>query len=238
MKAILALILGVTVAVGTSCGGSGGTNDASGSKAERDIEANAQEHAESINLVLADLPEGWRASTDELDTAAQERFRSCLGSDYSGATIIGEANSKEFEHEDTAAASSSATVFESAEQAAHALTEAARGFESGSAEACFRSYVEDRLAEQNDVAVDDVDVGKLKVAAPEGVHETRAWQVAIKFSVPGLTTTGYFDLVLLRQSDSVADLNASDLVSPFDSDFRNALLQTLAGRLSATPADE
>jgi hypothetical protein len=148
MNVVLALLLGVTVALGTSCGGGGGTSDASGNEAKRTIEANAQERAESINLVLADFPEGWRVSLAERDKAAQERLRRCVGSDYSGATIIGEADSKEFAHEDTTEASSSATVFESAEQA------------------------------------------------------------------------------------------TSDLVSPFDSELRNELLQTLAGRLSASPADE
>jgi hypothetical protein len=47
MNVVLALLLGVTVALGTSCGGGAGTSDASGNEAKRTIEANAQERAES-----------------------------------------------------------------------------------------------------------------------------------------------------------------------------------------------
>jgi hypothetical protein len=237
MKVVIALVLGMSAALGTSCAGDS-TNADSGSEADRAIEANAQERAESMILVLTDLPEGWRASTAEKDTAVEEEFRRCVGSDYSGATIIGEADSKDFARGDTTEASSSATVFGSAEQAADAFAELAKKLESGSAEDCVRSSIEDMLAEEDvDAAVDDVEVGELNVAAPEGVDETRAWQVAITLTVPGLTTTGYIDLVALREGDSVADLDTSDLVRPFDEDLRNQLVQTLAGRL-ATTADE
>ncbi len=64
---------------------------------KRAIEPEAQQRAESIVLTLSDFPDGWQAEADTAeDDADQEAFNECVGADYSGLTIIGEAHSDDF----------------------------------------------------------------------------------------------------------------------------------------------
>jgi hypothetical protein len=195
-------------------------------------------------LLLSDFPEGWRASASENDESSQEKFRKCLGVDYSGSTKIGEADSKDFAIEDTTEASSSSQIYEDAQQASDAVEELASGMEGPNAERCFKELAEETLSgnDTKDVSIDNVDIGELNVQAPESVEETRAWQVVITFTVKAgdgeLSPSAYIDLTTLRQGEAISELRTSDVLSPFDSDLRNQLVETLASRMTPFPANE
>ena len=122
---------------------------------------------------------------------------------------------------------------------------ASEGMSSTKAEDCFRKEIEKAFAEGKDtkgVKLGDVSVGELNVTAPESVAETKAWQLALDIEVTsgdlkGESITAYLDLVALREGDSIATLSAQDVLSPFDSDLRNQLLETLAA-MTAQPSSE
>jgi hypothetical protein len=146
----IALLYGLAlVLAATGCGGNGGGGDAKATKAQRDIQPDAQQQAESMVLLLSDFPEGWRASASESDESGDEKFRKCLGVDYSGGTKIGEADSKDFAIEDTTKASSSSQIYKDAQQATDAVEEVASGMEGPNAERCYKDLVEETLTEND-----------------------------------------------------------------------------------------
>ena len=73
------------------------------------------ERAEAMVLQLSDFPTGWRGSAPE--EADREGFRTCVGTDLSGFTKIGEAESQDFATGDSTSASSEAIVYTDEEQA-------------------------------------------------------------------------------------------------------------------------
>jgi hypothetical protein len=66
---------------------------------------------------FADFPDGRRveepAKEDTADTENDEAFAECIGADYSGFTMIGDAEPDDFAMGETAVVSSDAQVFES-----------------------------------------------------------------------------------------------------------------------------
>jgi hypothetical protein len=224
IRALVAIVLAVSLAA-TACGGDDGA--AKGSRAKRAIQANAQQRAESMVLELPDFPNGWRASPPEQEAAGAENFRMCLGADYSALTIIGEANS-DFELASTQA-SSTATVFADEGQPEDAIGKLADGMGSGAAADCFRDLIE----EANGLTeVDDVDVAELGLTTPSGIAETKAWQIAISFHLKsGPEARAYLQFVTLREGDSLATVQTSNLLRPFDPELRDRLVEALAGRL-------
>jgi hypothetical protein len=74
------------------------------------------------------------------------------------------------------------------------------------------------------------------------VEETRAWQVVVTFTVKAgdgeISPSAYIDLTALRQGEAISELSTSDVLTPFDSDLRNQLLETLASRMTPLPANE
>ncbi|HEV8602779.1 MAG TPA: hypothetical protein VGQ68_05200 [Gaiellaceae bacterium] len=232
------LVLAVAVAAGSACGGDG-NGAAEGTRAKRAIQTEAQKRAESMVLELSDFPDGWRASPSENEeTEDMDRFRKCLGSDYSALTIIGEADSKDFANEDTTEASSDATVFASEGQAEEAIKEVSDGMQGDAAEDCFRDLIAPAVKKESpELEVGDVDIGELRLTAPRDITETRAWQIAVSLEVKsgearGSSATVYLDLMTLREGDSLATVKTQDVVTPFNSESRNKLLQALAGRMS------
>jgi hypothetical protein len=232
----MAAFVAIAVAASAGCGGDG-ESAAKGTRAKRAIQTEAQARAESMVLELSDFPEGWRASAPDKDAAAEDRFRDCLGSDYSALTLIGDAESKDFAKEE-ATISSDATVFASEEQAEEAGKEISDGMEGKGAEDCFRDVVEKSIKQESpETEIDEVDVGELSFAAPGDIAEARAWQIAVSFHVKsgaakGLTPTAYIDFVVLREGDSLASLRSSDVLSPFDSELRDMLLRAVASRMA------
>jgi hypothetical protein len=163
--------------------------------------------------------------------------------DFSDTTITGEADSKDFAVQETREASSQSTIFSSEKEASNNLRALAEGMDGSAGERCFRELTEETLAEDEEtregVSVDEVDVGELNVAAPADLDETKAWQIAVSFTVEiaDLSTTGYIDWVVLQEGEAITELMTSDLQSPFDAELRSQLLKTLAGRLIESPAE-
>jgi hypothetical protein len=231
-----AVLVVLVVCAGAGCGG--GDDGDEGTAAGRSIKAEAQERAESIVLKLSDFPDGWRASPSEQDTAAQEDFRRCVGLDYSEWTLHGAAESKDFAKE-SAEVSSAASVFASEAQAQAALSEFENGMGTTQAEDCVRDLMEQALKEEenaDEFEVGEIDVGQLSITGP-AVEDTSAWQIAVRFDVTsgvaeGLSPTAYLDLVNLRDGEALTIMTTSDVLTPFDSELRDELLQTLASRMS------
>jgi hypothetical protein len=230
-----------TIAVliaGTGCGGSDGSEGGDGGDDERsavrDIQPEAQEQAEAIVLELSDFPNGWRASpSEEVDDRISE-FRECMGVDFSGVTITGEAKSQDFAMGESAQASSEARVLETDQDAADAVTEFARGMASDVAEDCVTDLIVRAFQEQDadeDIEIGEVDVGELSFTPPD-IEEGRAWQIAVPIEVQGLSPTVYLDFVMLREGDAVAQLETEDVSDPFDPALRDDLLEALAARMS------
>jgi hypothetical protein len=123
---ILTVVPASTLAfLATGCGDSDGDGDGDGGSGDegapvRDIQPQAQQRAESIVLELSDFPNGWRASPAEDTQDRADEFRECLGADYSGSTINGEAESQNFAMGENAQAQSDSTVFESEQDAVDA----------------------------------------------------------------------------------------------------------------------
>jgi hypothetical protein len=74
------------------------------------------------------------------------------------------------------------------------------------------------------------------------VEETRALQVVVTFTVKAgdgeLSPSAYIDLTALCEGEAISELTTSDVLTPFDSDLRNQLLETLASRMTPLPANE
>jgi hypothetical protein len=229
----------VTGLSGLALSACGGGEDGKGTAANRAIEAKAQERARSIVLKLSDFPDYWRGSRHEMEPAAEERLRVCLGVNYSALTRIGDAYSDDFDVEGgTARAQSTAAVYESEQQAADAFEEGSRGMDSAAAEDCFHEIARQGVAQQKkgpDVVVEKVKVKRLSLR-PSDVDEARRWLVVISTRITsgpakGITPAVYINEVALREGDVVASVDATD-VAPFDSKLLNSLLGAIAGRLS------
>ena len=223
-----------------ACGGSDGAGDGGGgddTASERAIEPEAQERAESIVLKLADFPDGWRASApEEEDSAADEEFNKCIGTDFSGLTEIGDANSQDFATGDSTEASSEATIFKSDQQAEDGMSELAAGMSGSAVEDCFQDLIEEALRGEKGFKLGEVDIGELSLTTPD-VEEAKAWQIVIPVEITsgaaeGLSANVYIELVALREGDAAATMTTLDVLTEFDPELRNQLVQTVAGRMS------
>jgi hypothetical protein len=230
----LACIGGVSLALAAACGG-GDEGDAT--KAERAIQPEAQNRAESIVLKLSDFPDGWRASSPEdEDEREAESFRKCLGADYSGFTLIGDADSSDFAMGETAEASSEAQVFESEKEAVDALEAFSDGMQSEGIDECMSELLTGEV--DPDFEVGDVAAGELSFTPPAGVEDARAWQIAIPIEgksggeSEGVSVTGYIDLIFLREGDAIGSVQTVDVLSPFDPQIRDELVDAVAGRMN------
>jgi hypothetical protein len=231
------LAIAALLAGSVACGG--GDDDGTGeggSTARREIQAEAQERAESLNLTLSDFPDGWRMSEADEDEEDDEddEFLACVGIDLAAITIIGDANSDDFARGETAEVSSESSVFKSEQMATDALAEAAAGYEREEADACLNELIPDPGAEFD---FGELEMGPLSFTPPSGVDEAQAWQIAIPIEgapgkgQEGVAVTLYADMVALREGDAIVLVQAFDLFSPFNTQLRDLLLKTIAGRM-------
>jgi hypothetical protein len=231
-----ALAAGLVLAVASACGGSNGDDTASG----RAIEPEAQQRAESINLTLADFPNGWRASAPEANNSGQNKFNKCIGADYSGLTKIGEAGSKDFATGDSTEASSQVVIFKDEQQAKNAMSKLSEAMGGAAAEDCFHDLIDEAMKKEgsNGFKVGDVDAGELSFTAPD-VEEAKAWQIVVPVEITsgvgeGLSPNAYIELMMLRDDGTTAALKTSDVLTEFDRELRDRLAQTLANRMTDT----
>jgi hypothetical protein len=124
---MLAAALVVVLTIGSACGGNGSDETASA----RAIEPEAQQRAESVNLTLADFPDGWRVAAPESDDdTGREVFNECISVDDSGLTRIGDAESQDFFAPGGQAeqARSAVVIFDEEQQAGDAMSKYSEGF--------------------------------------------------------------------------------------------------------------
>jgi hypothetical protein len=230
-------LAGVVFAVAAACGGNG---NGDGTAAQRSIEPEAQERAESLGLKLSDFPNGWRASAPEKDPAGREKFNKCIGVDYSEVTLVGEADSQDFAKE-SAEANSDVGIYESDQQAEDALSEYSGGLGSGATEDCFQDFVEKAMKEEGtskeDVKLGEVDIGELSFTPPSDIDEAKAWQIAIPVEIrsgtfKGISADVYLDYVTLREGDTVAIVSTQDVLDEFDTELRDKLVEAVATRMT------
>ena len=188
--------------------------------------------AGSAGLQLSDFPDGWRASApeDEGDEESAE-FRECLGVDYSDVTIIGEATSDDFAM-GSAEATSDVAIYETETEATTALEELSAGLQSESATDCVTDLMKENV--ESGVEIGDVELGELSFTPPTGVDEAHAYQLAVSAeSQPadeGMSATVYFDIIDLREGDLVSRIQTVDVLSEFDPELRDQLVEAVAGR--------
>jgi hypothetical protein len=244
MVAVAAALV-VVLTVGSACGGNGSDETASA----RAIEPEAQQRAESINLTLADFPDGWRVSAAESDDdTGREVFNECIGVDYSGLTRIGDAESQDFFAQGGQAeqASSAVVIFDDEQQAGDAMSKYSEGFGGSAAADCFQDVIERAVRAEGDnegfegFKFGEVDIGELSFTPPD-VDEAQAWQIVIPLESTsgageGLEPNFYLELVLLREGDTTARLLTQDVLTEFDRDLREKLIQTLADRMAQAAA--
>jgi hypothetical protein len=231
MRVAVAPALAV-VAVASGCGGGGDSNSGA---AKRTIAPDAQAQAKAINLRLSDFPDGWRASTPDEDTAGQKKFRKCIGADYSGVTITGEATSKDFAQGESAEASSKGQITKTPAQAEDGMRQLATGLAAPGTKDCVR----DAIGSTPGYKVGDIDVGKLKATPPANVDEAQAWEIVVPVEISsgatkGLSASVYIDLVYMRKDNIVGSVSTVDVLSPLDEALRAHLVRTVARRMSAS----
>ena len=234
--AVLALIV-LLVAAG-ACGGDDDEGEATASGTA--IEPEAQQRAESIDLTLVDLPDGWRVAAPESDDdTGREVFNECISVDYSGLTRTGDAESQDFFAQGGQAeqqASSAVVIFDDEQQAGDAMSKYSEGFGGSAAENCFQDVIERTNKGFEAFKLGEADIGELSFTPPD-VDEAQAWQIVIPVGFPSEAGEGpepnlYLELVLLREGDTTARLLTQHLQTEFDRDLRDKLIQTLADRMS------
>jgi hypothetical protein len=230
-------LAGAVFAMGAACGGNdNGAETAAG----RALEPEAQQRAESINLALADLPNGWRASAPETDDSGRDEFNRCVGVDYSGLTRIGDAESPDFAMGDAEKVGSQVVIFQHEQQAKDAMSQLAKGLGGADAEECFEDLIEETVAEEGSgddrSELGEVDIGEFSFTPP-AVDEAKAWQIVIPVEITsgigeGLDPNVYLEIVTLREGDTIVDLATEDVATEFDRELRDKLVRTLARRVS------
>jgi hypothetical protein len=196
-------------------------------------------------LQLSDFPEGWRASSPEPADVRQDEVNTCIGLDYSGITITGEAASQEFAMGESAEIDSETRVYASTQEAETASQKYLAAFaDDATVEDCFRDVLEQALGEQGDAEVGlkigELDLGELSFTPPPGIEESKAWQIEVPFEITsgefeGASETLYLEQVVLRQGDVRAIVRTQDEGSPFDAALRDELVRAVASRMQASP---
>jgi hypothetical protein len=172
------------------------------------------------------------------DESGRDKFNECIGVDYSELTRIGDAESQDFA-KDSAEATSDVVIFEDDQQAVDALSEHSDGLSGTTAEDCFQDLVEEAVKEEGnegDIKLGEIDIGELSFTPPD-VDEAKAWQIEMPVEITsgvgkGFEPSVYIELVTLREGNTTAVLTTQDVLTEFDRDLRDKLVQTLADRMS------
>jgi hypothetical protein len=135
---------------------------------------------------------------------------------------------------ETAEIWSESDVWESEQMATDALAELAAGFESEEADACMTEFF---LPSDDDFEFGEIEIGPLSLTPPAGVDESRAWQAVIPIEgasgteSEGVSVPVYLDIVALHEGDTIVLVTSIDLVTPFDPELRDQLIDTIADRM-------
>jgi hypothetical protein len=149
--------------------------------------------------------------------------------------------SQDFAKGDSTEAISDVVIFKSEQQAEDAMSEHAEGLAGAAAEDCVQDLVEEAFKEEGGFKLGEIDVGELSFTPLPGVDEAKAWQIVIPVEITsgvgkGFEPDVYLELVILREGDTVAVLSTQDVLTEFDRDLRDKLVQTIEGRMSESSA--
>ena len=128
-------------------------------------------------------------------------------------------------------ASSQTSVFEDAEQAETALDRFVSGISGAEVGDCVGDLLKESAPAENqeEFEVGEVEVGELNVTLPD-VEQATAWQIAVTLEftsgeAAGLSPEIYIDQIHVREGDAIATLQTVDVLTPFDPELRDELLQ-------------
>lgn len=227
----LAVVVACSALV-VACGG----GDSGGRDAQTVIEDEDQRLAENALLTLADFPSGWTApaedeSDDDEDGGQIDCFED-VQPDLSELTVTGHAESGNFET-DSAWVSSTASVYETEDQARVAFEGGREALQSDELAACFGDAFAEGLAEEeNEVEIEVGDVTARDASAPDtAAEQSAALHVEIPLEVDGQAASAYMEFMGLKEGRTIGSLVTFSFVEPLPADETERLAGAMAERL-------
>jgi len=220
-RALWALAAAAISAVLAACGGGGG----GGGEAQTVIDDADQARAEAIVLQPGDFPPGWTGSQHEEGGGTD--VDECVELDLSDVTVTGDADSDDFTSETTFVISS-ASLFQTAEQAGKAFDRYAR-------EELARC-IGDALAESAEAGSDgaNVEVGETTVSTlsfPALGDRSSGYRARLTLSVEGERTPLFVDFVFIQSERALATLAFASLLQQPSKALREDLAAKVAKRM-------
>lgn len=215
-SALAAAALAVAVA---GCGGSGG-----GGNAQTVVDDADQARAEAIVLQPSDFPAGWEGAPHEEEGGAD--VDECVELDLSDLTVTGDADSDDYSSETTFVISS-ASLFQTAEQAGQAFARYAR-------EELARC-IGDALAASAEAGTDeaDVEVGEASVStlsSPAFGDRSSGYRASLTLSVEGEQAPLFVDFIFIQRERVLATIALASLLQQPSKTLREDLATKVAAR--------
>jgi len=220
-RALWALAAAAISAVLAACGGGGG----GGGEAQTVIDDADQARAEAIVLQPGDFPPGWTGSQHEEGGGTD--VDECVELDLSDVTVTGDADSDDFTSETTFVISS-ASLFQTAEQAGSAFDHYAR-------EELARC-IGDALAASAEAGGDgaEVEVGETTVSTlsfPALGDRSSGYRARLTLSVEGEQAPLFVDFVFVQRERVLATIAFASLLQQLSQALREDLATKVAGRM-------
>jgi len=220
-RGLLSALAGVALAVALAgCGGGGGGGDA-----RTVIDDADQAHAQAIVLRPGDFPAGWEGAPHEEGGGAD--VDQCVELDLSDLTVTGDADSDDFSSETTFVISS-ASIFQTAEQARQAFDRYAR-------EELARC-IGDALAASAEAGTDgaDVEVGEATVTTlsfPALGDRSSGYRAGLTLTVEGEQAPLFVDFVFIQRDRVLATIALASLLQQPSKALREDLATKVALRM-------
>lgn len=217
-RALRFALVAAALALG-GCGGGGG-----GGEAQTVIDEADQALAEAVVLQLGDFPAGWEGAPHEEGGGAD--VDQCVELDLSDLTVTGDASSDDFSSETTFVISS-ASVFQTAEQAGQAFDRYAR-------EELARC-IGDALAASAEAGSDGagVEVGEATVSAlpfPALGDRSSGYRARLTLTVEGEQAPLFVDFVFVERERVLVTIAFASLLQPPSKALREDLAAKVAAR--------
>jgi hypothetical protein len=229
---VVALVAAACSSGGLACGSDkSDTSAESKTEAKQSIRPVDNALAKRVALTLSDFPTGWR---QELSKNEDEVDLSCPNLDFSRFTVTGKAESPDFSRGENTQVSSKVGIFETDTQAREAFLRIA----SDSTARCLAGAVEKEFKKsaksEEDFEVGEVSMGR--VSAPRSGDRSADLQITIPIKTQGLEPDVYLDLAPVQQDRALSIFIFVDVLSAFDEDLKQSLIQAASARMPGSPA--
>jgi hypothetical protein len=201
---------------GSDSGDSGGTDDSDASS-PTDAPIDETALAQAMLLVLEDFPTGWAEDKSDLQDDEESPFDECDTGPEIPPGRTGRAETGDFSDDSSSDISETVAVFADVES----LSQEWDAVFSPSRADCFVGVVEDGKVNTDEVEYSDAAVSE--VSFPSFGDRSYAQRVEMRYKLLGETGFGsegsvFIDVVSVMVGRVVFSLEASDVLSPFDSD--------------------